>query len=87
MINWKVRLKNPTFWVGLIGILGTLVIDVAQLFGADLSAIVGSWETALTGLAQAVFAILALVGVITDPTTDGVSDSQQALGYTTPRKG
>ena len=51
MINWKVRLKNPTFWVGLIGILGTLVIDVAQLFGADLSAIVGNWETALTGLA------------------------------------
>lgn len=87
MINWKVRLKNPTFWVGLIGILGTLVIDVAQLFGADLSAIVGNWETALTGLAQAVFAILALVGVITDPTTDGVSDSQQALGYTRPRKG
>lgn len=87
MINWKVRLKNPTFWVGLIGILGTLVIDVAQLFGADLSATVGSWETALTGLAQAVFAILALVGVITDPTTDGVSDSQQALGYTRPRKG
>ena len=87
MINWKVRLKSPAFWTGLIGVLATLIISLAQLFGLDISAVVGGWEQALIALVTAVFGILALVGVVTDPTTEGVSDSQQALGYTRPRKG
>ena len=86
-INWKVRLKNPTFWVGLIGAVASFVIAVAQLFGLDIAAEVGGWEQALSALATAIFGVLALLGVVTDPTTKGVSDSQQALGYTKPRKG
>lgn len=87
MINWKVRLQNPAFWVGLIGVLATLVINVAQLLGFDVSAAVGSWEQALTGLAQAIFTVLALLGVVADPTTKGISDSSQAMGYEKPREG
>lgn len=87
MINWKVRLKSPAFWTGLIGVLATLIISLAQLFGLDISAAVGGWEQALIALATAVFGVLGLIGVVTDPTTEGVSDSQQALGYTRPRKG
>lgn len=87
MINWKVRLKSPAFWTGLIGVLATLIISLAQLFGLDISAVVGGWEQALIALVTAVFGVLGLVGVVTDPTTEGVSDSQQALGYTRPRKG
>ena len=87
MINWKVRLKSPAFWTGLIGVLATLIISLAQLFGLDISATVGGWEQALIALVTAVFGVLGLVGVVTDPTTEGVSDSQQALGYTRPRKG
>ena len=37
MINWKVRLKSPAFWTGLIGVLATLIISLAQLFGLDKS--------------------------------------------------
>ena len=87
MINWKVRLKNPAFWSGLIGVLGTLVISVAQLLGFDISAVVSEWQATLIQLATAVLGVLGLVGVITDPTTEGLSDSQQALGYQEPRKG
>ena len=86
-INWKVRLKNPAFWSGLIGVLATLVISVAQLLGVDIAEVVNGWQSALVALVTAVFGILALVGVVTDPTTSGVSDSNQALTYTKPKEG
>lgn len=86
MINWKVRLKNPAFWTGLIGVLATLAISVAQLLGVDIAEVVNGWQSALVALVTAVFGILALVGVVTDPTTSGVSDSNQALTYTKPKE-
>ena len=86
MINWKVRLKNPTFWTGLIGVLATLAISVAQLLGVDIAEVVNGWQSALVALVTAVFGILALVGVVADPTTSGVSDSNQALTYTKPKE-
>lgn len=86
MINWKVRLKNPAFWTGLIGVLATLAISVAQLLGVDIAEVVNGWQSALVALVTAVFGILALVGVVTDPTTSGVTDSNQALTYTKPKE-
>ena len=86
MINWKVRLKNPAFWTGLIGVLATLAISVAQLLGVDISDVVNGWQSALVALVTAIFGILALVGVVADPTTSGVSDSNQALTYTKPKE-
>lgn len=86
-INWKVRLKNPAFWTGLIGVLATLAISVAQLLGVDIAEVVNGWQSALVALVTAIFGILALVGVVTDPTTSGVSDSNQALTYTKPKEG
>lgn len=86
MINWKVRLKNPAFWTGLIGVLATLAISVAQLLGVDIAEVVNGWQSALVALVTAIFGILALVGVVTDPTTSGVSDSNQALAYTKPKE-
>lgn len=86
-INWNVRFANPTFWVGIVGVLGTIAIEVANVFGVDLTAIVGQWTDALSALVTAVFAVLALVGVTADPTTKGVSDSEQAMTYETPKEG
>ena len=86
MINWKVRLKNPTFWTGLVSIIVTLAISVAQLFGVDISTIANEWQQAIIALITAVFGILALVGVIADPTTKGVGDSTQAMLYDKPKE-
>ena len=80
MINWKVRLKSPAFWTGLIGVLGAFAVGMAQLFGVDITAEAGS-----TALVTAVFGVLALVGVTTDPTTKGLGDSAQALTYHKPK--
>ena len=85
MINWKVRLKSPAFWTGLIGVLGAFAVGMAQLFGVDITAEAGSWQQALTALVTAVFGVLALVGVTTDPTTKGLGDSAQALTYHKPK--
>ena len=32
------------------------------------------------------FAVLAILGIVVDPTTQGVGDSEQALTYTVPKK-
>lgn len=82
-INWKVRLKNKTFWVAIIPTLLLLVQQVCGLFGLFLD-VTGISEQ-LIAIAGTAFAILALLGVVNDPTTKGVSDSEQALTYEQPK--
>ena len=84
MINWQVRLKSRSFWVGVIGALGTAAVAVCGALGVDFDA--APWVSALTSVVTGVFGILALVGVAVDPTTEGVGDSERALGYEEPAK-
>lgn len=83
-INWKVRLQNKSFWTGLVGVVGTFVVSLAALVGVDLDAT--AFESTATTVISALFTVLTLVGVIVDPTTSGLSDSAQALSYTSPKK-
>ena len=81
-INWTVRLKNKAWWLAIIPALAILVQAVLSIFGI-------SWDyTELTGkiaaVIEAVFAVLVLMGVTTDPTTQGIADSARALTYTEP---
>ena len=79
MINWTVRLKNKAFWVAFIPALLLLAQVVAAVFGYTLD--LGDLGNKLLAVVNAVFALLAILGVVTDPTTAGVSDSTQALTY------
>lgn len=83
-INWKVRLKNKTFWLSLIPAVLLLVQVVAAVFGYTLD--MGDLGNKLLAVVNAVFAVLAILGVVTDPTTAGVSDSTQAMTYEKPRE-
>ena len=83
MINWKVRLKNKTFWVALIPAVLLLVQVVAAVFGYTLD--LGDLGNKLLEVVNALFAVLTILGIVTDPTTAGVSDSKQALTYKTPK--
>ena len=84
MINWKVRIKNKTFWLSLIPALLLLAQALGAVFGLslDLSAV---GEKLLT-VVNTLFAVLTILCVVTDPTTAGVSDSKLALSYDEPKK-
>jgi phi LC3 family holin len=82
MINWKVRIKNKWFWLAFIPAVLTLIRAVAALFGfqIDTEAI----NAQLTAIIEALFAVLVIMGVVVDPTTKGVSDSDRAREYDEP---
>lgn len=82
-INWTVRIKNKMFWLALIPALLLLAQVVAAVFGYELH--IDALGDKLTAVINALFAVLAILGVVTDPTTAGVSDSKQAMEYTAPR--
>lgn len=82
-INWKVRLKNPTFWITVIPALITVVYAVLALF--DVIPNVAE-ETLVNGF-MAIMSVLATLGIVVDPTTKGISDSERALNYDKPSEG
>ena len=83
-INWIVRIKNKAFWVAFIPSVLLLIQVVASVFGYTLD--LGELGNKLLSVVEALFVVLAIVGVVTDPTTAGYSDSFNALGYTEPKK-
>ena len=83
-INWTVRVKNKAFWVALIPAVLLLVQVVAAVFGFTID--LGDLGNKLLAVVNALFAVLAILGVVTDPTTSGIADSEQALTYTEPKK-
>ena len=84
MINWQVRIKNKQFWLTLIPAALLLVQVVAAVFGITID--LGELGNRLLDVVNAVFAVLVILGVVTDPTTEGVGDSIRALGYEKPYK-
>ena len=84
-INWKVRFCNPNFWLSLIPALFLLVQVCAAPFGYEWDFAVLNHQAA--AIVNAVFGVLAILGVVNVPTTAGVSDSARAMTYTEPNKG
>ena len=82
-INWKVRIKNKTFWITLIPAIILLIQAVASVFGFDIE--FGELSNKLIYVVESVFVVLAILGIVTDHTTTGISDSEQALTYTEPK--
>ena len=85
MVNWTVRFKNKTFWLSFVPAVLLLIQVAAALFGYTLD--LGELGDKLLDVVNALFAVLALLGVVTDPTTKGLGDSVQAMGYDRPREG
>lgn len=83
-INWTVRIKNKTFWVALIPAVLLLIQVIAAVFGYTLD--LGDLGNKLLDVVNALFSVLVILGIVTDPTTAGVGDSTQALTYEEPKK-
>ena len=75
MINWKLRFKNKTT---LLAIASTVIL-LAQQLGFKL-------PDNIADIVNTFLTLLVLVGVINDPTTEGISDSPKALTYSEPKK-
>lgn len=83
-INWKVRIKNKTFWLALIPAALLLIQSIAVIFGVELQ--INTLNDQLINMIEALFVVLAILGIVVDPTTDGVGDSEQAMQYLSPKK-
>ena len=81
-INWKIRFQNKTFLTGLISLVVVFIYDLLQLL--EIAPTVT--QSAVMQVAEGILMILGMVGVIADPTTNGLSDSKQAMTYTSPKK-
>ena len=83
-MNWTVRFKNKTFWVTFIPTMLLLIQLILKLFGIEWN--YGTLSDQLVEIVNVLFILLALLGVAVDPTTSGVTDSEQALTYEKPKE-
>ena len=79
-INFKARLKNKVFILSASALVVSFVYQMLSAF--DI--VPKITESEITGLITVAVNILALLGVIVDPTTEGISDSERAMTYCTP---
>ena len=84
MINWKVRIKNKNFWIALIPAVLLLIQVVARVFGFETD--LGDLGNKLLAVVNAVFVVLSILGIVTDPTTEGITDSDLAMTYIEPKR-
>ena len=84
MINWRVRIKNRNFWLAIIPALVLLAQTVGAVFGVTLE--LDDLGDKLVALVNAVFCVLAILGIVNDPTSAGLGDSENALTYEFPKK-
>ena len=78
-INIKARLKNKTFLISFSALVIAFAYQILSLFGVvpEIN------ENEIVNVVSLVVNILACVGVVVDPTTDGMNDSDRAMTYFT----
>lgn len=83
-INWKIRVQKKSFWLAIVPAIFLLIQTLADPFGYKWDFVILNQQAA--AIINATFAVLSILGIVTDPTTEGLSDSKQALNYNEPRK-
>ena len=81
-INWIVRIKNKAFWLAIIPAVLLLIQAAADVVGFQLD--FGDISEKLITVVNAVFVVLSILGIVVDPTTDGIGDSTRALSRQKP---
>lgn len=86
-INWKVRIKNPMFWVQIVVAIFVPVLGYMGITAQDLTTWQAVGNVILTAFSNPYVLMLMATSVynaIIDPTTTGITDSKMALTYNTP---
>lgn len=79
-INWKVRFKNPTWLTMFISLIVGFVFNILKMF--EIAPKVT--QNQVMEIVSQVLTFLGLIGVLVDPTTSGIGDSERALSYDEP---
>jgi len=81
-INWKLRLQNKVTLLAII----SCILDVVYMILAACGVAPMVDRSVVYAILSGIVKVLCLVGVVVDPTTSGIGDSQNALNYTEPKK-
>jgi len=81
-INWKLRLQNKTSLTAIILAIVAIIYKVLGLFGIAPAIS----QDSIIEVVELVIFLLCLLGIVVDPTTNGVSDSTRAMTYNKPYK-
>lgn len=87
-INWKVRLKNPLFWAQAIAAVLSPILVGLGLQWEDMTSWAALWQALRNAVGNPVLLVAALASLwacVTDPTTEGLSDSRLAMTYSAPK--
>ena len=87
MINWKVRVKNPVFWVQIAVAIVLPILAYLGLSWEDMTswaALGGIFMEAIKNPVILASVIVSVWNAINDPTTKGLADSTRALTYDKP---
>ena len=88
-VNWKIRFKNPVWvsaFISQLFIIVQITLVGLNSLGVTEFQLTKEVEGWILTLVNAIFVVLASLGVVQDPTVQGVSDSPQALRYDEPKK-
>ena len=80
MINWRVRFRNKTWLMTFLSLIVGFVYNILKMFDV----VPAITQNNVMNIVSNVLTLLGLLGVIIDPTTAGVADSERAMGYEEP---
>ena len=79
-MNWKVRFKNKVWLSSFIATIVSFIYTILGMF--DVAPEVT--QNVLMNVVNGILLMLSLTGVIVDPTTNGLGDSDRAMTYEIP---
>lgn len=86
-INWRIRIKNPAFWVSIAIAIVTPILAYFGLTAQDMTSWGAIWDVVVQAVSNPYVILTVAVSVynaIVDPTSTGVTDSSRALQYDAP---
>jgi phi LC3 family holin len=87
VINWRVRLKNRTWviaFVSQIMIVAQVILEGMNMLGWTSVRLSDEIQNEVLMLVNSIFIILSMLGIVQDPTTKGIKDSERAMTYNEP---
>ncbi|MDE3839136.1 phage holin [Bacillus methanolicus] len=88
MINWKVRFQNRIWAISFLSqimLVAQIILPVLNSLGVTDFQLTEEVKSEILTLANSVFIILSMLGIIQDPTTKGFQDSDRAMKYDKPK--